>query len=569
MMGKMAARISLIYALVGLAWIGGSTLIVWTDTEAGPVVEEVVKGVAFILTTAALIYGLTQRGERKLEGRNRQIGDLHNLLQNILNGSEDMIGAWDCRRRLTALNPRFQTACEHLFGIRPELGMTIDDLVGHLPDTHQDFGRCWDRTLAGDTFVEMQRLDVDGETFWYETSYGCLRGADRNIVGGFHIIRNTTARRQMEHALEERERQLRAIVDNLADYVVIIGPDLTCRYYSAGFARITGCAPSETLFRAMDDYLHPDDIETVRRRVSASLTTGQRIRDLEYRRRHADGRWHHHVLNGGRLEQGGEHVFLAVVQNVDARKKTEARLSHSAKLATVGEFAAGLAHELAHPVAVIRLASEAALDHSLEKDPRDPFLQEQIELMDDQAKRMASMIEHIRAFSRKSDMPETLFAPQSVVRAVDRMVRKQLEIDDIALKTEICAVDQSISGNPLRLEEVVLNLISNARAAIRTHRLAEPPPYQGEISLSCHCNDDSVEIRVGDNGRGIAAVDFYRIFEPFFTTKEVGDGLGLGLAISLTIVKSLDGQLTFTSKPGETVFVVTVPTSGSSHRLII
>ena len=564
MTGTMAARTSLVYAVVGLAWIFGSTLIVWTGDQAGPVAEEVIKGVAFVLVTATLIYGLTRQGERALEDRNRQIGDLHNLLQSLLDGSEDMIGAWDCGRRYTALNPRFQSGCHHLFGVRPELGMTLDGLVGHLPDTLREFRQCWDRTLAGETFVEMQRVDVNGATFWYETNYGCLRAADRTIIGGFHIIRDTTARRRAEHALEERERQLRAIVDNLADYVVIIGGDLTCQYYSAGFARITGCAPSDTLFQTMDTFIHPDDVTRVQSRIAACLATGQGIHDLEYRRLHADDRWHHHILNGGRIEQGGEHVFLAVVHNADERKRTEARLAHSAKLATVGEFAAGLAHELAHPVAVIRLAAEAALDHSLESDTRDPFLQQLNDLMDDQAKRMASMIEHIRTFSRNSDLPDTLFSPQSVVRSVDRMIHRQLEIDGITLTTVTCSVEQTIRGNPLRLEEVLLNLISNARAAIRSRRLTAPLPYQGDISLSCRCHDDSVEILVTDNGIGIAPVDSGKIFEPFFTTKEVGDGLGLGLAISLTIVKSLGGQLTFTSTPGQTIFVITLPVVNSS-----
>lgn len=569
MFARMAARISLIYVLFGLAWISGSTLIVWADTRTGPVAAEVIKGIGFVLITSVLIYWLVRRGERQLEGRNRQIGDLHTLLQSILDGSADMIGAWDRQGRYTALNPRLQSGCERLFGVTPQLGTTLDDLVGHIPDRHQEFRRCWDRTLAGDSFVEMQSVDLNGETFWYETSYGCLRGADRAIVGGLHVIRDTTARRRVEHALQERERRLQAIVDNLADYVVIIDPDLTCQYRSAGFTRVTGCTAQDGLGEPMDAYIHPDDVATVRRRVSGCLATGQRIRDLEYRRRHVDGRWHHHILSGGRLEQGGTYVFLAVVQNVDERKQAEARLAHSAKLATVGEFAAGLAHELAHPVAVIRLAAESALDHVTDGDDLDPFLCEQIELVDDQVKRMASMIEHIRAFSRKSDLPETTFSAQSVVQAVDRMVRKQLEIDGITLNTAVCSTDRPIIGNPLRLEEVVLNLISNARAAIRARRLAEPSLHQGEIELSCHCGDEVVEVRVGDNGIGIAPADSNRVFESFFTTKEVGEGLGLGLAISLTIVKSFGGQLTFTSRPGDTRFVVSLPIVGALNRSII
>ncbi len=560
---RLAPRISVIYAAVGLAWIGGSSLIVWAHSAAGPEAAEVAKGAAFVVVTAGLIYGLVRRGERDLAESNRRIGDLYTLLLSILDASEDSIAAWDCRGRYTMVSPRFQVLCGQLFGRRPEVGMTLHDVVGHLPDQEREFGRCWDRALAGEGFTEIQRVDVGGTAGWYETSYGCLRGGDGGIIGAFHAIRDTTERRRAECALREREQRLHAIIDSLADYVVIVGDDLAGRYYSAGFSRVTGLPVAEVLHQPIGTVVHPDDVPALRAAITASLATGRPVRDLEYRRRHADGSWRHHLLNGGRLVQGGETVFLAVVQNVDARKATEARLVHSAKLATVGEFAAGLAHELAHPVAVIRLAAESAMEHSQQAGAPDRFLHEQIELVDDQARRMASLIEHIRAFSRKTDAPDTAFSPQAVIREVDRMIRKQLDIDGIALHTEICDVVQEITGTPLRLEEVVLNLISNARAAIRARRLAEGPDIPGEITLGCQCGGDWVQISVGDNGTGIAADDAARIFEPFFTTREVGEGLGLGLAISQTIVKSLGGRLGFTSRPGATVFRVELPATRS------
>ncbi len=557
---RMAPRISVTYAVVGLAWIGVSSVVVWAHRAHGPEAAEIIKGAAFVVVTAGLIYGLVRRGERDLAESNRQIGDLHHLLRSIIDGSEDAIAAWDCASRFTALNPRFQALCERLLGRRPDIGMRLDALVGHRADLHRQLRRRWDRALAGERFTEILRIDGDGRPSWYETSYGTLRGGDGAIVGAFHIIRDTTDRRRTEQELQEREQRLQAIIDNLADYVVIVGPELTARYYSAGITRVTGLAVDEGLNRPPGSFIHPDDVAAVAAAITACLAGGQGVRDLEYRRLHADGSWRHHLLNGGRLVQGGEAVFLGVVQDIDARREAEARLVHSAKLATVGEFAAGLAHELAHPVAVIRLAAESALELSRETGPNDPFLHEQIELVDDQARRMASLIEHIRAFSRKCDAPDRPFSPQAVIGEVDRMIRKQLEIDGIALTTDICDVVHLVTGSPLRLEEVVLNLISNARAAIRARRQALGPDYRGEIALACRCGADGVEISVGDNGSGIAESDTGKIFEPFFTTREVGEGLGLGLAISQTIVKSLGGRITFTSRPGATVFRVALPT---------
>lgn len=563
---RMAPRVSLIYALIGLAWIGGSTLLVWVNTpEEFALVKflELIKGMAFVVVTAGVIYWLVSHGERQLEEKSARKADLHRHLRNLLDGSKDLIAAWNCQRQYTTMNLNFQDMCQKFFGIRPEVGTSLVGMVGHIPDKLAEFDRCWDRTLAGESFVEIQCVDLKGERLWYETSYGCLRNELGTVVGGFHIIRDTTDRRRAEYALQQREQRLQSIVDNLADYVVVIDRDLNCRYCSAGITRVTGFSVAEALDQSLASIIHPDDIATIRSLVADDIGSGERVRDLQYRRLHVDGRWHYHSMNGGWVEQDGEIQFLAVIQDIEERKRAESRLAHSAKLSTMGEFAAGLIHELAHPVAVIRLAAESALDHSLESKSRDSFLHEQIELVDDQAKRMASMIEHIRAFSRSGNGSDILFSPQMVLRSVERMISRQLDMDGIALKVDICDTDLMISGSPLRLEEVLLNLISNARAAIGTRRLADGVGYRGEIVLTCHCGDDEALITVRDNGCGMPPVELSRIFEPFFTTKDIGEGLGLGLSISLTIVKSLGGQISVTAEPGVTAFQLTLPVAQS------
>jgi two-component system C4-dicarboxylate transport sensor histidine kinase DctB len=148
-----------------------------------------------------------------------------------------------------------------------------------------------------------------------------------------------------------------------------------------------------------------------------------------------------------------------------------------------------------------------------------------------------------------------------VVQSIDRMIRRQLDVDGIGLTTEVCADTHHLRGDPLRLEQVVMNLISNARAAVQARAAAEGPDFHGEIRLACECRADRVRLSVGDNGTGIAKAHFNRVFESFFSTKEVGEGLGLGLAISSTIVKSFGGEITFTSEPGATVFWVDLPAS--------
>jgi len=557
---SMAPRISLIYALVGLAWIGGSSLIVWADSPAGPALAEIAKGAAFVVVTAGLIHALVRRGERELSLRNRRISDLHALLGGILDESHDLVAAWGRDKRLTVLNPRCRQEILALFGTCPDIGATLADVCGNAFDRCQGLDAALDRMLSGGRFTRIHCIEGLCGTRWYEISFSPLM-RDGEIAGGFFIARDTTDRIVAENQLIDRKKRLQAIIDNLADYVVIIGGDLSNRSYSAGITRVTGFSEEEALGQDLASYVHPDDVEPVRSAILGSIADGRPVRDLQYRRRHADGVWHFHVLNGGRLEQGGETVFLAVVQNIDDRKLAEDKLAHSAKLATAGEFAAGLAHELAHPVAVIRLAAEGALEQC-RGDPRlSPALLEQLELVDDQAQRMASLIEHVRSFSRTGSTAAVAFSPQQTLRSVERMVRKQMEIDAIVLQTDLCPAGVQVSGNPVRLEEALLNLVSNARAAIEARKKTAPEGYQGRIRLICRCDDGMVVLSVQDNGRGIDPAVSTRIFEPFFTDR--GGGLGLGLSISTSIVKSFGGAIGFHSVPGETEFQLQIPVIGS------
>ena len=222
-----AFRISGIYAAVGLTWIFASSLAVWFSMPEQPGMAsflEMSKGAAFVLVTALMLLVLLHRWERELDRRgaalsqsNRELGEVNARLTGIMRGSQDLIAAWDRDKRLTAFNPRYQAVCWDFFERNVAVGMSLEEMCGHVADRFQMFSDSWDRTLAGESFVQLQRLDRDGDTCWFETAYGSIPGPGGVPAGGFHIVRDVTDRVRSEDERKSHADKLSKAVETLTE----------------------------------------------------------------------------------------------------------------------------------------------------------------------------------------------------------------------------------------------------------------------------------------------------------------------------------------------------------------
>jgi PAS domain S-box-containing protein len=223
----MAWRITGIYTAVGLGWIVLSSMAVWIGVGEPPGIAaflEMAKGVAFVLVTAAMLLVLLRRWERELNRRgaalaqtNQELTEVNARLSGILRGSQDLIAAWDRDKRLAAFNPRYQAVCWNFFERDARIGMSVEELFGHVPDRYRLFDECWSRTLAGESFVQLQSLTVEGSTAWFETSYGPLSAPDGTPTGGFHIVRDVTERVRTEDERRQQAEKLAKAVETLTE----------------------------------------------------------------------------------------------------------------------------------------------------------------------------------------------------------------------------------------------------------------------------------------------------------------------------------------------------------------
>lgn len=241
-------------------------------------------------------------------------------------------------------------------------------------------------------------------------------------------------------------------------------------------------------------------------------------------------------------------------QTAEAREELKSQLVHASKLAAVGELAAGVAHEINNPLAIIASESGVIRDmmdpkYGLEFSPTT--VSEELDVIEQAVGRAKVVTQKLLNFARKT--PPKL-APCNVNRIIDDVVsgfiEREFEVSNIALDKDYDMEIPKVPMDPDQISQVFLNLINNARDAISG---------TGKITLSTRRDNGFVRVSVIDTGSGMSSEQMKNIFIPFYTTKEVGKGTGLGLPVSLSIIESMGG----------TIEVQSVPGAGSSFTVVL
>ncbi len=237
-------------------------------------------------------------------------------------------------------------------------------------------------------------------------------------------------------------------------------------------------------------------------------------------------------------------------------ERTRTQLEHASKLATVGELAAGIAHEINNPLAAINEEAgllKDKLDPSFGKRIDDAEITRHLSSIQESVYRCRDITRKLLGFVRKHDIELKRHDIHELIdNVVDGILGNELAVSKIEVTKDYDNSLPQINTDGHQLQQVFLNLIKNSIDA-----LGDEP---GEITLRTRQSDGSLVLQVADTGKGIAPEQMDRIFMPFFTTKEVGKGTGLGLSVSYGIIKSLGGKIEVESKPGKgTIFTVTLP----------
>lgn len=238
-----------------------------------------------------------------------------------------------------------------------------------------------------------------------------------------------------------------------------------------------------------------------------------------------------------------------IEKTVETLKSTQAQLIQSEKLSAVGEFVAGVAHELNNPLAAVVGFSEMLKDNDVDTKNR-----RYLDMINKAALRCQKIVQSLLSFARRHQPERKPMSVNSMVEAVLEMLNYQLRTSNIEVVTQLDPSVPVVMADGHQIQQVLLNVINNARQAMESRQSG------GQIRIVTETTGENVRIVIQDNGPGISPENLRKIFDPFFTTKQVGQGTGLGLSLCYGIIKEHGGNITPSSRLGEgATFTIDLP----------
>ena len=243
---------------------------------------------------------------------------------------------------------------------------------------------------------------------------------------------------------------------------------------------------------------------------------------------------------------------------VETLKTTQAQLIQSEKLSGIGEFIAGVAHELNNP-----LTSVMGFSELLQNAEIKPEYKRHLEIIHKSALRCQKIVQALLGFARRSTLERKAVCLNGLVDAAVEFLQYQLRTSNVEVILKLDPDLPQAMVDPHQIQQVFVNLVNNARQAIEAHQ------PKGWIKISTTRHGETVRVTFQDNGPGIPEANLSKIFDPFFTTKEVGKGTGLGLSLCYGIIKDHGGSVTPRSRPGEgATFIIELPVTHEPGEVI-
>ncbi len=250
-----------------------------------------------------------------------------------------------------------------------------------------------------------------------------------------------------------------------------------------------------------------------------------------------------------KLKELNQNLEQRVQEEIVKRRKQEKFVIQKSKLESLGQMAAGIAHEINQPIGLIKIAAQN-LFHKFEQNKiNSKYLQEKSDFIDQNIKRINNIIEHIRLFSRDQKETKQKFNIAQTIKDALSMISTQCKNHNIKIITEIASEEYFTLGNRYRFEQVLLNLLSNAKDAL-DEKFDEFDDAK-IIIIRLYKKAEKIILEVEDNGIGFDKNVLESAFDPFFTTKNEHKGTGLGLSISYGIVSEMQGKISLHSRKGE------------------
>ncbi len=355
-----------------------------------------------------------------------------------------------------------------------------------------------------------------------------------------------------------QEEYMLSILNSSADAIVFVDNENRVQVWNRGAELLFGYSAEEMVGHTFRRLVPPEvDAQAELRRIQEEAARKGFVRDYVATRITKDGRrvavdiTRTPVLS----ERGRVIGSTVIIRDVTAKMEWEQRIYHTEKLASIGNLAAGVAHEINNPLAVMLGFTDLLLERA-EPGTAD---YDDLKVIEESGKSARKIVENLLGFARVSEGLEDTVDVHHCIRTVSGIVKNTLMTAKVELVNEVPEGLPRVCGDPREYQQVVFNLVNNAVAVMKEEG--------GILTLSAEIEDDRVLLHVSDTGAGIPDRIKARVFDPFFTTKKVGEGTGLGLSLCYGIVTKYGGRMGFTSssrednpgQPSGTTFTVSMP----------
>ncbi len=363
--------------------------------------------------------------------------------------------------------------------------------------------------------------------------------------------------------IQASEATTKAIVETAVDMIITISSNGIIKSANPAVERVFGYSLAEILGSNVS-MLMPEEVgkkhddflaHYMQKNKTSVVDIGQAVMSgQEIIGRKKNGTLVPLRLSVSSIEEGGNATFCGILHDLTKEKSIQSQLRQSDKLAGIGTLATGMAHELRQPLTVMSLTAENTLSLIEEND----FSLEEVPAVLNQVvnncKRMNHIVDHLRSFARESESKVMVAVDiESVVKRSFTLLDAQFRNNSVSVSQNIAENLSKVNGNSNQLEQVMINLLTNARDALEN---TDSPA----VKIMAKQEEQLIVVTISDNGPGIPKSIQSTIFDPFFTTKEIGKGTGLGLSISHGIIADHRGTITVgDAEDGGAEFRITLP----------
>jgi PAS domain S-box-containing protein len=528
-----------------------------------------------------------------------QVRQKEHYYRSILKNMHDNILVIDANYRITDVNDTFLSV--HNLSRKETLGRKCYEVLHGYNKPCRGYGadcKLKEVFKTGETRQRVQKLTFEnGSTLWMDINVSPLKDEHNRVTHIVESARDVTEQKNAEEALWQSEEKYRLLVNNAGDAILII-QDERIKFSNPKTQELTGYSFDEQTEIPIADFVHPDDRDLVLEAYARRLKEDKPLDMFPFRIIPKSGEELWVQVNATSITWEKRPAALTFLRDIsqlklaeEEKKRIEAQLLQSEKMASIGQLAAGVAHEINNPTGFVSSNLKTLFDYikdivDLSKEYRKLISKLKQDsnggTRDDVSKHMA----RITALEEEADvdfvLKDIIELIEESKEGIERIKKIVQDLKDFAHpgedKPKFADINENMDSTvnvvwnelkykadvskdygdlphvqcyPQLLNQVFMNLLVNAAQSIEE---------RGEIKIKTRTNNGYVEIKISDTGSGIPEKNLPRIFDPFFTTKEVGKGTGLGLNVAYNIIEKHNGKIDVISNEGKgTTFTIRIP----------